>query len=286
MNEKETGGDVAMKKNMKSNGSGLMTLLSIVFVCGTVVMASAESTVTKTDGTVVKVKALRWVEGQASFNVVQADGSTFMLPKASIEKIEMDKPPKFALAESQLNSKQFDAAIFSLESVVSEYAKQGWDVEAASQLAEIYLRKNDPKKAAAVMETVVRGVAKIELSADAQLMYWKALLGQGAGSMAKLKVELDEAIATGQRDIVAAAYIARGGMNHIKNDREAALLDYLRVVILFENVKSIQPEALFKAAALLDELKDRGGRGDILRRMLIDKYPESSYTTQARSKMS
>ena len=34
MNEKETGGDVAMKKNMKSNGSGLMTLLSIVLYAG------------------------------------------------------------------------------------------------------------------------------------------------------------------------------------------------------------------------------------------------------------
>lgn len=275
-----------MKKNVKSNGRRLVILLSIVFACGIVAMARADGTVTKTDGTLVKVKGLRWVEGQAAFNVVQADGSTFMLPKASIEKIEMDKPQKFALAESQINSKQLDAAIFSLESVVSEYAKQGWDVEAASQLAEIYLKKNDPKKAAAVMETVVRGVAKIELSADAQLMYWKALLGQGVGSTAKLKVELGEAIATGQRDIVAAAYVARGGMNHINNDKEAALLDYLRVVILFDNVRSIQPEALFKAAALLDEMKDRSGRGDILRRMLIDKYPESPYTAQARSKMS
>lgn len=270
--------------NTNRHGRWLVLPVCAVIACGIAATAAADGMVTKSDGNVIKVKALRWVEAQSAFSVVQTDGTTFMLPKASVEKIEMDKPAKFALAEKQMDSKQYGAAISSLESVVSEYAKQGWDEQAACRLAEIYLRNNDGKKAVMTMEAVVRGVPKSELSADAQLMYWKALLSQGVGSTAKLKAELDEAIAGGQRELVAAAYVARGGMNHVNGQREAALLDYLRVVVLFENVKSLQPEALFKAAALLDEMKDRGERGNLLRKMIIDKYSDSPYVEQARAK--
>lgn len=276
-----------MNTEMKNNRRWIMLLACIALAGLLVVPVQAESTISKTDGAVLRIKAARWIEAQNAFSVVMLDGSTFMLQKGLVDKIEMDKPQKFALAESQLRNQQYDAAIMSLEGVIAEYQKLGWDMDAASRVADVYLRiKKDPKKASIALEKVIRGLPKSEISAETQLMYWSSLLAQGTGSAGTLKKELDEAIASGQRDLVAAAYVARGTLNHVNGQREAAVLDYLRVIVLFENVKGVQPEALYRAAQVLDELKDRGSRGDLLRKKLIDQYPDSPFADDAKRKMS
>ncbi|MEI6970886.1 MAG: hypothetical protein WCL44_05150 [bacterium] len=275
-----------MKTRNKNRGRWVALLLCAAFGCAVAVGASAESTITKSDGTILKVKSARWVQGQNGFTIMLADGSSQMIPKAVIESIDMEKPQKLILAESQLRSQQYDAAIMALESVMAEYQRLGWDMIAAERVADVYTRvKKDPRKAVAALEKVLRDVPKADISAGTQLAYWNTLLAQGRGSDAILKKELDESIALGQRDLVAAAYVARGGLNQANGQREAALLDYLRVVILFENVKNIQPEALYRASSVLDEMKDKGGRGDILRRKLLELYPDSPYADEARKKM-
>lgn len=273
--------------NTGHGGRRVALLLCIVCSCGIVVPnVLAVSTITKTDGAVLKVSAVRWIESANAFSIVLASGATEQLQKGLVDKIEMDKPQKLVLAENQIRGKQYDAALLSLENVLLEYQKLGWDVEAACRIAEICLnKKNDPKRAAMALEKAMSGVPKSEISAEMQLLYWSSLLAQGAGSAATLKKELDDAIAGGSRELAAAAYVARGSLNAANKQREAALLDYLRVVILFENVKAVQPEALFKAAKLLDEMQDRMGRGDLLRRKLLDQYPDSSYADDARKKM-
>ena len=51
---------------------------------------------------------------------------------------------------------------------------------------------------------------------------------------------------------------------------------YLRVVILYENVKEIQPEALYKAAKAFDAL-NQNANAERMRTKLRTKYAQSEY---------
>jgi hypothetical protein len=75
----------------------------------------------------------------------------------------------------------------------------------------------------------------------------------------------------------------RGNMNRESGQKEVALLDYLRVVILFENIREVQPEALYKAAEILEELRDP--RADELRKKLVQEYKDSDYAAKLSGKI-
>ena len=69
----------------------------------------------------------------------------------------------------------------------------------------------------------------------------------------------------------------RGVMLMEKRETLGALKDgYLRVVILYENVKEIQPEALYKAAKAFDAL-NQNANAERMRTKLRTKYAQSEY---------
>ncbi len=77
--------------------------------------------------------------------------------------------------------------------------------------------------------------------------------------------------------------IKRGDLNKAEGKREDAVLDYLRAALLFDEALEIHPEALFKGAQLLDELRD--SRADGLRKRLVAKYPASAYARRLNGQM-
>ena len=106
-------------------------------------------------------------------------------------------------------------------------------------------------------------------------MYWQALLKTGKG--ARLNDLITKAIAEGGREASAAALVMRGDMLMERKEALNALKDgYLRVVVLYENVKDIQPEALYKAAKAFDSL-NRTADAERMRSKLRSKYAQSEY---------
>ena len=102
-----------------------------------------------------------------------------------------------------------------------------------------------------------------------------ALLKTGKG--ARLNDLITKAIAEGGREASAAALIMRGDMLMERKETLNALKDgYLRVVILYENVKSVQPEALYKAAKAFDAL-NQNANAERMRTTLRTKYSQSEY---------
>ena len=244
--------------------------------------ARAASTILKNDDTVINVKMARWVEADGVYSIVTTAGTSIQLGPNQIKEMDFDKPAKFGLAEEQFSNRQYDAALSSLDSVITEYRRMQWDVQARGMSAEILLKKNESKKAYAILEPLFAPGSKAgAVPAEVQLLYWKVML-VSPERIAQLRKALEEAIGTGNRDTVAAAYLVRGTMNRGSGQREAAVMDYLRVVVLFENVRAAHSEAMYMASEVLDELKDP--RADELRRRLIEKYSDSDFAESARKK--
>ena len=94
---------------------------------------------------------------------------------------------------------------------------------------------------------------------------------------------LKDVIAKGSRSDAARAQIMRGDIKAAQNQVEAAALDYMRTVILFASERSVQPEALMKAAESFEKLRD--SRAKDLYKKIVDEFPTSPQAAAARAKI-
>lgn len=242
--------------------------------------AAAGNKVFLSNGREIAAKSVQWRAGAQEYRVETPEGTIMPFAKTQIDHLEIDKPAEYEAAARAVAAGQFDTAIPLLDALVAQYAMLVWDNEARRLLALAHMGRNDPQKAARTLEDYFAAIPRGRVPSDVQLLYWNALLA--AGRAAPLKKDLDEVVATGPRELAAAAQVMRGNLARQAGQKEAALLDYLRVVILFENVKAVQPEALFRAAELLEELRD--ARAETFRRTLMKEYRDSEWAGRLSGK--
>ena len=77
----------------------------------------------------------------------------------------------------------------------------------------------------------------------------------------------------------------RGDIQAAQNNLDQAVLDYLRTVVLFQDVKDpmIQGEAHYKAAQTLEALRDQ--RAKEIYQRLVKEFGSSPYAAQAQGKL-
>ena len=64
-----------------------------------------------------------------------------------------------------------------------------------------------------------------------------------------------------------------------KQYKDALVEGYLRTIVLFQDVREVQPEALYQAARCFEELGE-SGNAEKMRKKLLADYPDSSYSKQ------
>ena len=235
----------------------------------------------KTDGKELAGVRIKWFESRQEYQVEGSDGSMIPVPADEVESLDIAKPAGFDQAVRAVTAKQYAAAIPALEDVVSRYHRLVWDAKASELLANAYIAQNDCKKAVQVMRDLMSGTAKNQISDDQYVTYWHALMG--AQMMALLKKEIADAIAGESKTLATLAMIKRGDVSKAEGKREDAVLDYLRAALTSDEAQEIHPEALYKAALVLDELRDP--RADELRKRVVSKYPASAYARRLSGQM-
>jgi len=222
---------------------------------------------------------IRWFPAKRIYTVTQtgANGQSFEseFTPDRIARIQVPEPAKLRPAIAAVRAGKASAAVPVLQEIVKTYAMLEWDEKAARYLAEAQLASGDAAGAAATCEGLIKAKPSIAYIGDVAPVYWQALLK--TGKTAKLGDLITKAIAEGGREASAAALIMRGDMLMEKKETLNALKDgYLRVVILYENVKEVQPEALYKAAKAFDAL-NQNANAERMRSTLRTKYSQSEY---------
>lgn len=258
----------------------IMLALTVLFSVGGPAAVRAE-TIRKTDGTELKGLRIKWFETRREYQIENSDGSMIPVPLDDVDSLEVAKPAQFDQAEKAVMGKQYEAAIPLLEGIVTSYKRLQWDAKARELLAKAYFAKGDFKKAAQVMTDLMQGTVKSQITDENYNMYWTALMG--AQMTAVLKKEINDALAGGSRTLAALAMIKRGDLFKADGKREDAVLDYLRAIILYDDARDVHPEALYKAAQLLDEMRDP--RAEELKKKLMSLYPDSAYVRKLGGQM-
>lgn len=238
---------------------------------GTGATALAVDKLKKISGEELAGVRIKWFETRQEYQVEGADGSIIPVAADEVESLDIAKPAEFDKAARAMAAKQYDVAIPILDDVATRYKRLDWDGKARELLAAAYFAKGDFKTAADKMGELIDNTPKNQLTEAQYVTYWTALMG--AQRLAILKKSLSDAITGESKSLAALAVIKRGDLAKSEGRREDAVLDYLRCVILYEEVREAQPEALSKAADLLREMKHP--REDDLRKKLMSQYPES-----------
>jgi TolA-binding protein len=233
--------------------------------------AQADQLIMK-NGNVLDGKSIRFKKSTGEY-IVQTDVATTPVKAAQVDRAIVPKPPTLDPAAAAIQAGKYADAIAPLETIVSDFEGLEWDNVARDLLGQALIGKKDGKRAVSVYKDLIDSVPADRMPLIWRRHYWEAL--KSAEMYAVLKTDLDKVIGGGTRDMAALAQLLRGDMYAAQGQKTEALYDYLRTRILYEKVADLQPEALYKAALLLEELRDP--RAADLKKTLTQDYGSSPY---------
>ncbi len=224
-----------------------------------------------TNGKKVEGSSLR-LNAQGQYILETAQGVR-TYEKAQVARAEADKPAGFDQAQELARSNP-DKAVEQLSAIARKSRGLGWDAKANLRVAQITSGQGKFEDAVKAFEALPDYMMK---NSDVRFAYWKALVE--GGKSASLEGKLKAAIAEGDRGVSARAQLLRGDIKMKRRQLEPAALDYLRAAILYEDVREVRAEALYKAGDSLAELRDsRAGR---LFDQLKSDYPDTEWAAKA-----
>jgi TolA-binding protein len=258
----------------------MMSIMIVALFCSKAALADVKGTITTKTGK--KLPGLIHWQASAKVYTIGMGGTTEMtVPLDQVADINVEKPAALDGAISKVQGGQYAAAVSTLEQIARDYAMLQYDVIGTRWLAEAYLKMGDPSKAAAVCDKLLRDNPNAIVSGDLAYNFWEALLKTKQYS--KLEQALTASIQKGPREVAAVAQLKRGDMEKEKGNIKEALLDgYLRTVCLFQAVKSVQPEALYKAAKCFEEL-NQIANAEKMRKRLLTEFPQDPYSEKLKA---
>ena len=215
--------------------------------------------------------------------ILMTDAGNIPFQKGTYQQAFADEPAEFARCKQSVEAgRADDATIKTLQKIVSENRFLNWDIEAQKLLAKAYLAKGDGAAADAAYKTLYTFNPELQKDTEVAWGHRQAMLA--AKQFASLRKSLDAVVAAGPRAEAARAQNMRGDISLAENKLEAAVMDYLRTAILYEDIKSplIQGEACFKAAQVLEQLRDP--RAKEMYKKCAEQYRQSPYAAKAQGK--
>jgi len=208
--------------------------------------------------------------------VIQTPNGSRTYKAGQVIRAEGARPAEYDRAVGLAQDRQFDEAVPLLESIAQRYPGLGWDDRANMMLAKIHVSEGDFQRAVVAFDAMPDA---IRARPDVEPVYWQALME--TASFDRLEPLLSTAVRGASRDVAAQAQLMRGDMKMKRQQIEPAALDYLRTVILFDAVRSVQPEALYKAGKALQAM--RHDKADEILDRLVQTYPDSPFTAKVQS---
>lgn len=269
-------------QNRTRRATRLLTAgLALFMAAGAASRADVLGQITKTSGQKI-VGNIRWQPASKQYAITPRGQQVVLkVSPREVANIRVQTPEQLERAAQLVQAGQYTAAIPTLQQILDDYTMLQWDVIAGQYLVISYMKTNDPKTAAQVGNKVVDNNPKAAYAIEFAPAYWEALVT--TEQFATLAKMLDKAAELGDRELAAVAQVRRGDMARKRGDFEDALVDgYLRTAFFFQQVKSVQPEALYKAAKCFEELGQHS-HAEKMRKRLLTEFPNNEYTEKVKS---
>lgn len=264
---------------MTTISAKLTALAGALLLLPAVAQAQIYGRIQTTEGNVIE-GTFKWLASKKVFQITpKGKNVTIELELSKVQAKDIPEPKLFKQAVTTWNSGNTAGAIPLFEKIVADYANLVWDGRALEYLVQAYIKNNDAKKALAICEKAIDANPESAYKGPIAVSYWRALLKTGRAS--KLEDVLNKAVSSGDRYSSAYALMLRGDQILEKSDAKDAQLQalcdgYLRVALMYPDVKEAQPEALYKSYKAFEAL-GQTGRADTFRNKLKTNYAQSDW---------
>ena len=191
------------------------------------------------------------------------------------------RPREIDQARQQMQAGNHEQVISILEGVVSQYRHLGWDNEAMVMIGRAQNNLGQYSSALSTFQRLFQNAPGRREDSNVRWAFYRSMLG--AGELDRLERDLNELIKDGERADAARAQVMRGDIKMQRDLAEAAVLDYLRTVVLFSAQADVQAEALYKAGVALQAMRDE--RANEMFRKVVRDHAQSPYARQARERL-
>lgn len=213
--------------------------------------------------------------------VLTTDKGPLTFTKGAYVRAVADEPVEYKKAQQLAASKKYDESIALLKEIVLQYKNLQWDNKARATLADVYAQQGDFDNAKLTYDEMFRAMPKAKEMPELAWPYREVMLK--SEKYAILEPELNTLIQSGNREDAAKAQIMRGDLKKAQGQIEPSVMDYMRTMVFFKDVPTLQPEAMYKAAEGLEAMRDE--RAKTIYRSLVEQYPDSTYAQKARGKI-
>ncbi|MDE0838407.1 MAG: hypothetical protein OSB41_05065 [Kiritimatiellae bacterium] len=270
-------------KNKAIFAAGLMVAFALLTPEDVQAQASGYLVMNDSAGTQVRGKII-WRGGSRAYEVRDPNNASISrsVPFDRVRSVHVKKPAGLDVGVKAVSGGSFSGAhIAKLEAIVKAYGMLGHDLTAGAALARAYVETGQGPKTEDLYRRLKSSRKAGDLPGGLVGAYWDALLKAGKSSV--LNREIDIILRTGARSAVAVAYVLKGDIKKQDGKFEDALIDgYLRTVVLYRDIKDVQPEALYKAHSCFQEL-NQVTHAETMRKRLMEAYPTSSYAKDLKA---
>lgn len=272
-------------KKIKGRLETALVLCAVLAASAVTCMGQVQGTIYKKDGGKAVPGNIRYIPSRRIYEVVARTGVgqgnvTIQIPEREVSRFEILKPAGFDKAEKMVSMNQHGQAIPILLPIVREYANLQWDGPALGLLGECYMKTGRIQEAIDTIDKAIKSGSQ-GLSAQLFNLYLDALLQKK--DFVRLEKAIDSIIESGAREAAAAVQIKRGDMLKEKGKVREALVDgYLRTVLLFQEVKEVRAEAVYKALKAFEDLGQMS-YAEKMRKILLVDFPNDPYTARAKT---
>lgn len=258
----------------------LLTWTAILFVASSAVLQGQDCIIKESSGKEKKVSQIT-VRQNGDLAFVESGSSRIqsIIKRGRYVWAWVPKPKEIIAADELFKAGEYAKAGEAYKSARPKYKLVGWDVYCLLKQAES-LVKEDKKSDAVKLLSTLENYKLVNPKMEQDLMESYRLLAStyiDLGETEKAIPVLDKMIASSDDDIASYAFIKKGDAIAKKGDKMDAVLAYFQAALLFPKSKE-RPEALFKSAQMLKELKD--ARAEKFVEMLKKDYPSDPYTKQ------
>jgi tetratricopeptide (TPR) repeat protein len=267
-----------MKKHTSRTGE-VLTACLVVFLAAGVVTSQAvvSGTLYKRDGGQAS-GTIKFMPSSKTYYVT-ANNATIPVMESQIIRVNIVKPATLDGAIRMVGQKQYKNAVPILEAIVQEYKNLQWDDVALGYLGECYLNTGQTDKAIGIVKKAIQQNPE-GLTIQTLQIYWAALLKDK--KLDELEKSLEPVISGGSREAAAAAQIKKGDLLKERGKlREAVVDGYMRTVMLYDEVKEIRAEAVYKAMKACEELGQQS-YAEKMRKILLTEFPNDPYTAKIK----
>ena len=270
-----------MKKFLSMQSAMLACMFAAAGLVASHASAQVEGTIFTKEGREV-TGSLSWKGSARVYNVrIGQVETTVAWDQVRDLKVKNPPPGLDAAIKVVQDGRSVNSAIPTLSQIFDKYQMLQYDVVAGRYLAEAYSKSGQHKEAVAVCEKLTRDNPNSLADPGLAGVYMAELLA--LDQISRLKDVLQTIIKQGSRESAAIALVRRGDLERKHNNYKDALVDgYLRAIILFEDIKTVQPEALYDASLCFDQL-NQATYAERMRKKLLQSYPQDPYAEKAKS---